>query len=67
LEGSVTTLAGLGHALWIFGFLQIFSNVGYFILAGASQPNLRLMYAATGFELLASGMGTGRSRCFSCA
>ncbi len=25
---------GLGKALWVFGFLQIFSNVGYVILAG---------------------------------
>ncbi|MGH9319864.1 MAG: AmpG family muropeptide MFS transporter [Vicinamibacteria bacterium] len=59
LGGWVTTLSGLGHALWIFGFLQIFSNVGYFILAGADSPSIPLMYGATGFELLTSGMGTG--------
>ena len=58
LGGWVTTLAGLGHSLWIFGILQIFSNVGYFLLAG-SGPNLPLMYSATSFELLTSGMGTG--------
>ena len=58
LGGWVTTLVGLGHSLWIFGILQIFSNVGYFILAG-SETNLPLMYAATSFELLTSGMGTG--------
>jgi MFS transporter, PAT family, beta-lactamase induction signal transducer AmpG len=57
--GWVTTLAGLGHSLWIFGFLQIFSNVGYYLLSRASGPNLPLMYAATSFELLTSGMGTG--------
>jgi MFS transporter, PAT family, beta-lactamase induction signal transducer AmpG len=56
--GLVTTLVGLGHALWVFGFLQIFSNVGYFVLAG-SPVNVPLMYAATGFETLTSGMGTG--------
>ncbi len=58
LGGWVTTLVGLGHALWVFGLLQIFSNVGYFILAG-SEPTLGLMYAATSFELFTSGLGTG--------
>ena len=28
--GWVTTLAGLGHSLWVFGVLQVFSNLGYF-------------------------------------
>jgi PAT family beta-lactamase induction signal transducer AmpG len=56
--GFVTTLIGLGPSLWIFGFLQIFSNVGYFLVAG-SEINRPLMYGATGFELLTSGMGTG--------
>ncbi len=32
IGGWVTTLAGLGHSLWIFGFLQLFSNVGYYFL-----------------------------------
>jgi len=58
LGGWVTTLIGLGHSLWIFGLLQIFSNVGYVVLAG-SEPTLALMYAATSFELLTSGLGTG--------
>jgi PAT family beta-lactamase induction signal transducer AmpG len=59
LGGWVTTLAGLGHALWIFGFLQLFSNAGYFLLSVLGAPNLPAMYGATGFELLTSGMGTG--------
>jgi MFS transporter, PAT family, beta-lactamase induction signal transducer AmpG len=59
IGGWVTTLIGLGHSLWIFGFLQIFSNVGYFLLAGLAAPSLPAMYAATGFELFTSGMGTG--------
>ena len=59
IGGWVTTLAGLGHSLWIFGFLQIFSNLGYYLLARAGGPNLPLMYGATGFELFASGLGTG--------
>ncbi len=57
--GWVTTLAGLGHSLWIFGFLQLFSNVGYYFLSILGKPVPGALYAATGFELLTSGMGTG--------
>jgi MFS transporter, PAT family, beta-lactamase induction signal transducer AmpG len=57
--GWVTTLAGLGHSLWIFGFLQIFSNIGYYLVARAGGPDLPLMYGATSFELFTSGLGTG--------
>ena len=57
--GFVTTLAGLGHALWIFGALQIFSNAGYFLVAVLDQPNLVAMYGATGFEVFTSGLGMG--------
>jgi PAT family beta-lactamase induction signal transducer AmpG len=59
IGGWVTTLAGLGHSLWIFGFLQVFSNFGYFLLSRAAGPNLPLMYGAVGFELFTSGLGTG--------
>jgi PAT family beta-lactamase induction signal transducer AmpG len=59
LGGWVTTLAGLGHALWIFGFLQLFSNLGYFLLSLLPTPNLAAMLGAAGFELFTSGMGTG--------
>jgi PAT family beta-lactamase induction signal transducer AmpG len=55
----VTTLIGLGSSLWIFGFLQIFSNLGYFLVASLASPSLPSMYGATGFELLTSGLGTG--------
>lgn len=59
LGGFVTTAVGLGHSLWVFGGLQIFSNLGYYLLAQAGGPNLPLMYGATGFELFTSGLGTG--------
>ena len=59
IGGWVTTIVGLGRALWIFGILQIFSNLGYFVLARATGPNVPLMYAATSFELFTSGLGTG--------
>ena len=59
IGGFVTTLAGLGHALWIFGVLQIFSNAGYFLLSVLDGPSLVAMYSATSFELFSSGLGTG--------
>jgi PAT family beta-lactamase induction signal transducer AmpG len=59
LGGWVTTLAGLGHSLWIFGILQIFSNLGYYFVSIAGGPNLPLMYGAAGVELFTSGLGTG--------
>jgi MFS transporter, PAT family, beta-lactamase induction signal transducer AmpG len=56
--GVLTTVLGLGHALWVFGLLQIFSNVGYILLA-ESGLNRALMYNAMAFESLTQGMGTG--------
>lgn len=58
LGGVLTTVMGLGHALWVFGLLQIASNYGYVLIADAG-PNRWLMYGAMGFESLTSGMGTG--------
>jgi PAT family beta-lactamase induction signal transducer AmpG len=58
LGGAMTSSWGLGHCLWLFGFLQIFSNLGYILLAG-SEVNRPLMYAAVGFESLTQGTGTG--------
>ncbi|TMA35680.1 MAG: AmpG family muropeptide MFS transporter [Deltaproteobacteria bacterium] len=58
LGGFFTTLIGLGHSLWLFGFLQTFANVGYFFLAGM-PVNVPAMYTATGLEMFTSGMGTG--------
>ncbi len=56
--GLLTERLGLGRALWAFGFLQIFSNLGYAAVAhvGVNRP---LMYAAQGFELLSTGLGSG--------
>ena len=58
LGGVFTNFAGLGHSLWIFGGLQVFSNLGYFFVAGAGG-SLGWMYGAYGFEMLTSGLGTG--------
>ena len=56
--GLLTDRIGLGRALWIFGFLQIVSNLGYAAVAqvGVNRP---LMYAAQAFELGSSGLGQG--------
>jgi PAT family beta-lactamase induction signal transducer AmpG len=43
----------------VFGFLQVFSNLGYYALARLGGPNVPLLYAAAGFELFTSGLGTG--------
>ncbi len=58
LGGAITSAVGLGHALWIFGFLQIFSNVGYILMARAA-PDLWLLTGAMGFESFTQGLGTG--------
>ena len=57
--GLLTEALGLGRALWIFGFLQLFSNVGYVLLAHRAASNRPLMYGAIGFEMFASGLGSG--------
>ena len=56
--GALTTWLGLGHSLWIFGLLQIFSNIG-FILVSQSEVHRPLMYGAMGFETLTTGLGMG--------
>ncbi len=58
LGGVLTTTLGLGHSLWIFGLIQIFSNLGY-ILVASTGVNRPLMYGAVAFETLTQGMGSG--------
>ncbi|HVS13551.1 MAG TPA: MFS transporter [Thermoanaerobaculia bacterium] len=58
LGGICTNLMGLGPALWSFGTLQIFSNLGYVLLANI-DPHRGAMYGAMGFENLTQGLGTG--------
>jgi PAT family beta-lactamase induction signal transducer AmpG len=59
LGGALTTVIGLGRSLWIFGFFQIFSNLGYVVLAIHGEVHRPLMYGAIGFETFSSGLGTG--------
>ena len=58
MGGALTTVLGLGHALWIFGLIQIVSNLGYIFVAH-SDVNVPLMYSAMGFEAFTQGLGTG--------
>ena len=57
LGGLLTQAAGLGRALWITGLLQMFSNLGYAVVA--EVPSRPILYAAQSFEYLTSGLGTG--------
>ena len=41
LGGLLTNASGLGRALWIFGFLQIFSNLGYAAVAQVGREPAR--------------------------
>ncbi len=56
--GAITSGLGLGHALWLFGLLQAFSNIGYILVAqvGVNRP---LMWSAMFVEAATTGMGTG--------
>ncbi len=56
--GWLSTVIGLGHSLWIFGFLQAFAALGYVFVAG-TEVNRPLMYSATAFEMLTAGIGAG--------
>jgi MFS transporter, PAT family, beta-lactamase induction signal transducer AmpG len=56
--GALTNVIGLGNSLWLFGALQVFSNIGYILVARAGV-NRPIMYGAMTFETLTSGMGTG--------
>ena len=58
LGGLLTQMVGLGPALWMGGFVQIFSNLGYAAVAHVGN-NRPLMYGATGFEYFATGLGNG--------
>lgn len=59
IGGLMTKPLGLGRSLWIFGFFQIFSNIGYALVAHEPGVNRPLMWAAFFFEAFASGLGSG--------
>ncbi|NSW85194.1 MAG: MFS transporter [Syntrophobacteraceae bacterium] len=55
--GSIIAKIGINRSLWIFAFLQAFSNLSFTALAltGKSYP---VMVAAIGMENITGGMGT---------
>ncbi|HXO22549.1 MAG TPA: MFS transporter [Thermoanaerobaculia bacterium] len=59
LGGSLTAVIGLGRALWIFGFLQTFANVGFVALATHGAPDRPLLVIAVVFMYVTDGLATG--------
>lgn len=57
--GVLTAPLGLGRSLWVFGFAQTLSGVGYAVVALQHGVNRPLMYSAFGLEALCSGLGSG--------
>jgi PAT family beta-lactamase induction signal transducer AmpG len=56
--GVVCQGLGLGRALWIFGTLQMLSNLGYAVVAQVG-PSRAALYGAQVLEMGCSGLGTG--------
>jgi MFS transporter, PAT family, beta-lactamase induction signal transducer AmpG len=57
LGGVVLSRLGINRSLWIFGILQAFSNLVYFLLAQLGQ-NYQFMVLAINIENLCSGLAT---------
>jgi MFS transporter, PAT family, beta-lactamase induction signal transducer AmpG len=56
--GILSQGLGLSRALWIFGALQMVSNLGYAVLAQVGPSRIAL-YGAQALEMGCSGLGTG--------
>ncbi|MEM7765561.1 MAG: AmpG family muropeptide MFS transporter [Pseudomonadota bacterium] len=57
LGGLVMVKMSINRALWLFGFVQIISILGFALLAIVGQ-NLWMLGAATAFEYLGVGLGS---------
>ncbi|MEE3717377.1 AmpG family muropeptide MFS transporter [Tumidithrix elongata RA019] len=55
--GAILSQIGINRSLWIFGFLQAVSNLGYYALAIAGK-NLYWLIAAINVENFCGGLGT---------
>jgi PAT family beta-lactamase induction signal transducer AmpG len=55
--GGIIARIGIGSSLWVFGFLQAFSNLSFVGMALAGK-NYGAMMAAIGIENICGGMGT---------
>lgn len=57
LGGLIMIATGINRALWLFGFVQIVSILGFAVLAHVGA-NIWLLGLAHGFEYLGVGLGT---------
>ncbi|PZV14753.1 MAG: AmpG family muropeptide MFS transporter [Pseudanabaena sp.] len=55
--GAILSKIGVNRSLWVFGFLQSISNIGYYAIAVAGKNDLVLL-AAINVENFCSGLGT---------
>lgn len=63
LGGVAMIRMGINRALWVFGFIQMISILGFALLAHFGN-NLWLLGLAIGFEYLGVGLGTAASVAF---
>jgi len=57
IGGIVMIKIGINRALWIFGFIQIVSIMGFAVLAEVGN-NLLVLFVVVSFEYLGVGLGT---------
>lgn len=55
--GAILTKIGINRALWVFGILQLVSNLGYYVLAVAGK-NYSLLVLAINIENFCAGLVT---------
>ncbi len=58
LGGLWMVKTGINRALWLFGVVQMVSNLGFALLAHAHRPDALLLAVVIGFEALSGGLGT---------
>jgi len=63
LGGLIMVRVGINRALWMFGVVQMFSILGYALLA-SSGPELWLLATVISFEYLGVGLGTAAFTAF---
>ncbi len=57
IGGIIMTKLGINRSLWIFGFFQIGSILGYAVLASVGQ-NITVLFVAVSLEYLGVGLGS---------
>lgn len=63
LGGLIMVRIGINRALWVFGFVQMFSILGFALLAESGKSNL-LLALVIGLEYLGVGLGTAAFTAF---